>query len=417
MDDSRLQAPNKRILLQLNMLIYNFFILVYGLGIRLFALFNEKAKKWVHGRKKNLSNLPNVANRNVVWFHCASLGEFDQALPIIESWDKKDFILVTFFSPSGYENKKNFQGADYICYLPLDTPKNARQFVKHFSPKKVFFIKYEFWLNYIDQLHELGAKIYSLSTVLRPNQHFFKWYGGIFVKRLKKFHYFFVQNKVTADLLNSLGVEKVKITGDTRYDRVLDRKNKISPNEQIKNWLNGEKAFVIGSSWAKDEELLLPILKNLNCKIIIAPHEVNEKNIQRLKNSLTDTYFCYSKLKDKKDPIPIESKILILDCIGVLAEAYYFGKFAYIGGGFGTGLHNILEPAAFGLPVAFGPIYKKFPEAEIFLQIGIAKSISSIEDIESTIQYFEKNYDTLAEKINSFMSNNSGAKEKVIQLL
>jgi len=417
MDDSCIQATNKRILLQLNMLIYNFFILLYGLGIRLFALFNEKAKKWVHGRKKNLSNLPNVANRNVVWFHCSSLGEFDQALPIIESWDKKDFILVTFFSPSGYENKKNFQGADYICYLPLDTPKNARQFVKHFSPKKAFFVKYEFWLNYIDQLHELGSEIYSLSTVLRSNQHFFKWYGAVFVKRLKNFHYFFVQNKVTADLLNSLGIKKVKITGDTRYDRVLDRKNKILPNEQIKNWLNGEKAFVIGSSWAKDEELLLPILKNLNCKIIIAPHEVNEKNIQRLKNSLTDTYFCYSKLKDKKDPIPIESKILILDCIGVLAEAYYFGKFAYVGGGFGTGLHNILEPAAFGLPVAFGPIYQKFPEAEIFLQNGIAKSISSIENLESTIQYFEKNYDTLAEKINSFMSNNSGAKEKVIQLL
>lgn len=397
--------------------VYHLFVFLYGVGIKIYSFFNPKAKKWVDGRKNLFESLPNVVRKDVVWFHCASLGEFDQALPVIEKWNHNDFILVTFFSPSGYENKKNFKGADYICYLPLDTPKNAEKFVQHFAPKNVFFVKYEFWLNYIDALYRIDSSLFSLSTVLRPNQHFFKWYGGIFKKRLAKFKYFFVQNAETYQLLQSIGINQAEVTGDTRFDRVLARKNNTTPNSFIQNWLEKEKAFVIGSSWQKDEEVILPILKSSSEKIIIAPHEVNKKNIQRLIQSLPNEYFLYSHLLNGQKAIPKDTRILVLDCIGILAEAYSFGKHAYVGGAFGSGLHNILEPAAFGLPVIFGPNYAKFPEAEMFIEKGIAQSIANAQEFKKAYDQHEKDYDSMSEKINHFMDSESGATTKIYDYL
>jgi 3-deoxy-D-manno-octulosonic-acid transferase len=395
------------------MRLYHLFVFLYGLGIKFYSFFNAKAKKWIVGRKDIFRKLPQVGDRNVVWFHCASLGEFDQALPVIEQWNKTDFILVTFFSPSGYENKKDFKGADFICYLPLDTPKNAKKFVEHFSPQNVFFVKYEFWLNYIDALQNIDASIFSLSTVLRPNQHFFKWYGDLFKKRLKKFNYFFVQNGETFQLLQSIGIDQAEITGDTRFDRVLSRKNNITPNQFIQNWLGKEKAFVIGSSWSKDEEIILPVLQQKSSKIIIAPHEVNKKNITRLTQLLPNKFFLYSNLLNGQKSIPKDTQILVLDCIGVLAEAYYFGKHAYVGGAFGSGLHNILEPAAFGLPVIFGPSFSKFPEAKRFIEEGIAQSIRDENDFKTAYEQHDHNHDSMSAKINDFMLKSSGATKKI----
>lgn len=400
------------------MFVYNLFIWSYGLAIHTIALFSNKAKKWVNGRKNWMAHLPDTQKKKVVWFHCASLGEFDQALPIIEKWNENYFILVTFFSPSGYENKKQFEGADYICYLPLDTPKNAQTFVKHFEPELAFFVKYEFWLNYIDALHIQGTKLFSLSTVLRSDQHFFKWYGKFFRQRLEKFTHFFAQNTATKELLEQLRITQSTVTGDTRFDRVLARKNNISPNPYIQQWLSNEKAFVIGSSWEKDESVILPFLQEYTSKVIIAPHEVNESNIKRLLSELPKPHFCYSALINKQaSEIPKEVEILVLDCIGVLADAYYFGKLAYVGGAFGSGLHNILEPAAFGLPVIFGPHFAKFPEAQLFLDQEIGKSISSPQEFRVAFQYFEKNQDKLSAKIAVFMEKQAGATSLVFQWL
>lgn len=398
------------------MFIYNIFIRFYGLAILIASLFNDKAKKWVKGRKKASKNWPEINDENVAWFHCASLGEFEQALTVIDELKSKYFILITFFSPSGYEQKKNFKDANYICYLPLDTPKNAKKFLKHFKPKKAFFVKYEFWLNYIKQAEKQSCKLYSLSTLMRKNQVFFKWYGGIFRSNLKKFSHFFVQNEETKNLLNSIKIHQVSITGDTRYDRVIKRKNNIRPNKIIQNWIKEEKAWVIGSSWKKDEEICVPIVNNTKTKVIIAPHEINDRKIKRLTQSLHRNYFQFSKIiSNEVDYIPDDTEVLVLDCIGYLAEAYYFGKYAYVGGGFGTGLHNILEPAAFNLPVIFGPIHVKFPEAKIFIEKGIGFSVENSSELEREITDLEENKSKYKEKVSLYMQKQAGASEKVLK--
>lgn len=400
------------------MFIYNLFIRFYGIAILTASLFNNKAKKWVDGRKKINQNWPKVKNQNVAWFHCASLGEFEQALPIIDELKSNHYILITFFSPSGYEQKKNFTDADFVCYLPLDTPKKAKNFIKHFNPNKAFFIKYEFWLNYIIQAEKNGCKLYSLSTLMRKNQVFFKWYGRIFRKNLKKFNHFFVQNEETKDLLSSINIKQAVVTGDTRYDRVIKRKNNIRPNKAIQDWVNDEKAWIIGSSWKKDEEVFVPVVNNTKTKVIIAPHEINDHKIKRLTQSLHRNYFRFSKVISKEvESIPKETEVLVLDCIGYLAEAYYFGKYAYVGGGFGTGLHNILEPAAFNLPVIFGPIHDKFPEASVFIKEGIGFSVETSDELEEKLAVFEENNNLFTKQVKHHMQNQTGATEKVLKKL
>lgn len=398
-------------------IFYRLSILLYGFAIKVAAIFNKKAALWISGRKLFFENLPPITAERVQWFHCASLGEFEQARPLIESWNEKypeDFILVTFFSPSGYEIQKDYTVADYVCYLPLDTRKNANRFVKHFNPTNVFFIKYEFWLNFIDAANRNNTKLFSVSTLLRPNQRFFKWYGGVFRKRLSYFSHFFVQNEATADLLSSIRINNKTVTGDTRFDRVYNRTVNHSENNLIANWLTKEKAFVIGSSWPVDESFLIPFINSYNGKVIIAPHEVNEKHIQQIEAQLSSVYEKYTSVSKLIKP---ETKVLILDCIGVLADAYKYGEIAYVGGAFGSGLHNILEPAAFRLPVIFGPKHKKFPEAQLFIDKKVGFSISDADQFEATYKKVQKNIYPIQQQLEKLIQANLGATDKIIDFL
>ncbi len=401
------------------MFFYNLSIRAYGSAVRIASLFNPKAKKWVVGRRHFFENLPDVNEKNVVWFHCASLGEFEQGRPIFEAWKKKyptDFVLITFFSPSGYEVRKNYEQSDFCCYLPLDTPSNAKKFITHFHPKKAFFVKYEFWLNYIREAQVIDCELYSISTLLRKNHRFFKWYGGIFRRELKHFHHFFVQDENTRDLLNSISIEQVTIVGDTRYDRVYDRVLEKNTNPLLDQWINTtDTVLVIGSSWKEDEELILPLLNKADLfdKIILAPHEVGSDSVNRIISLLGLPYEKYTRA-EKNEQITTAANVLILDCIGVLADAYQYGTIAYIGGAFRTGLHNILEPATFGLPVIFGPNHAKFPEAQQFIDAGIGKSVQTKDELQHAMESYTKNIEQEAPKVRAFIAANIGAREKIM---
>lgn len=400
------------------MFLYQLSILLYGFGLKIAANFNSKANLWITGRNHFFEHLPAITNEKVQWFHCASLGEFEQARPVIEKWKEKhpsDFILVTFFSPSGYEIQKNYELADFVCYLPLDTKKNATRFITYFNPQNVFFIKYEFWLNYIDAAYKNKTAIYSISTLLRPNQRFFKWYGGIFRKRLHYFSSFFIQNKATATLLSEIGITNFIITGDTRFDRVHKRSLKQNENNLISNWLAEEKVFVIGSSWPVEEAFLLPfITSTYKGKVIIAPHEVHSKHIQQIETQLNVESQRYTTINKE---ISTDTKVLILDCIGLLADAYKYGEIAYVGGAFGTGLHNILEPAAFGLPVMFGPKHQKFPEAQLFIDHEVGFSIANADQFGETFKTIENNIEPIKSKLIDLVRSNIGATDKIIDFL
>lgn len=399
-------------------MLYNLGIRLYGLGILIASIFNQKARQWIRGRKFFWSKLPDVSNKNVVWFHCASLGEFEQGRPVIEKWRKEfptDFILVTFFSPSGYEIKKDDPVADFICYLPLDTPRNAKKFIKHFNPSSAVFVKYEFWLNYIKKASQNGTKLFSISAVFRSSQRFFQWYGKSFRKALRSFDTIFLQREENKVLLDRFNINNTVIAGDTRYDRVADRLESNIRNKYFEHWqFSNEPIFVVGSSWPDDEAIIIPKInkKAISIKVIIAPHEVNDKHISEIEALLSVPYQKYTELSE--DNLPKEdTQVIILDCIGVLAEAYKYGTVAYVGGGFGTGLHNILEPAVFGLPVIFGPEFEKFPEAYDFIAAGIANSVMD-ED-----EFIDAFYDFMnSEEVNSlartFVKSRIGATEIIL---
>jgi 3-deoxy-D-manno-octulosonic-acid transferase len=401
------------------MFFYNLSVRAYGLAVQIASVFNPKAKKWVLGRRNFFDKLPKITDQRVIWFHCASLGEFEQGRPIIEAWKKEhpsQFLLVTFFSPSGYEVRKNYEQADYCCYLPLDTPSNAKQFISHFKPEKAFFVKYEFWLNYIHQAEQAKCELYSISTLLRKNHRFFKWYGGNFRKALLHFNHFFVQDENTRELLNSISISKVTVVGDTRYDRVFDRVKEQNTNVLLENWIEpNDTVLVIGSSWKEDEEVLLPVLHSSNQfdKIILAPHEVSTSNVARITSMLKIPYTTYTE-SEKTTVISKEAPLLILDCIGVLADAYQYGTIAYVGGAFKTGLHNILEPATFGLPVIFGPHHVKFPEAQQFIAAGIGTSIGNSNELQVAFENNLNDLQHLNPKVKEFIATRVGAREKIM---
>jgi 3-deoxy-D-manno-octulosonic-acid transferase len=401
-------------------MLYTFGIYFYGFLLKIGSLFHLKAKKWVNGRKNFWKNIPDLENENVIWFHCASLGEYDQGKPIMEAWKKehpKDFILITFFSPSGYENVKDKSVGDFTCYLPLDTKKNARKFMKHFHPSKVFFIKYEIWVNHLKAAKKSGAKIYSVSASFRKNHRFFKWYGGTFRNALFLFDHIFVQYDLSKTLLSKIGINNVIVSGDTRYDRVAQRAAEEKKNEIIAPWAENEFIFVMGSSWPADEEMIIPYINDykINTKVIIAPHEVNRPHIQQIEDRLKVNYQLYTNIQ-RGEALKRHTQVLILDCIGVLADAYRYGNIAYVGGGFGTGLHNILEPASFGLPVIFGPIHKKFPEAQEFINAGIGKSCDENKSFFEAYSTFKKN-EEIKVKVKDFIERKRGATLIVMQAL
>ncbi|PHR49028.1 MAG: 3-deoxy-D-manno-octulosonic acid transferase [Fluviicola sp.] len=402
-------------------MLYNFGIRLYGMGIHIAALFNEKARRWVAGRRGYWNHLPDVKDQNVVWFHCASLGEFEQGRPVIESWKNEfpnDFILVTFFSPSGYEVKKNDKIADFITYLPLDTPGNARRFIDHFQPKSTFFVKYEFWLNFIRKAKESGSKLYGISVLFRSNQRFFKWYGKQFREALHSFDCLFLQREENQVLLERYGINNTVVAGDTRYDRVADRLEFNVKNRYFEKWrFSNEPVLVIGSSWTDDEALLIPLINNnaISSKVILAPHEVNKRHIDEIEALLSVPYQKYTDLSEENMPQD-DTQVIILDCIGVLAEAYKYGSIAYVGGGFGTGLHNILEPAVFGLPVIFGPEFKKFPEAFDFISAGIANSI--MNDVEFVKAYKEfSDSEDIQGLTKTFIKSRVGATKQILETI
>lgn len=398
--------------------LYNIFIHIYILALNLISPFNKKVKTMFKGEKECFDRLQNLNSEDkVAWFHCASLGEFEQGRPLIEEV-KKQFpeykILLSFYSPSGYESKKDYALADYVVYLPNDTKSNAKKFVKKVNPDLIFFIKYEFWYNYISALK--GRRLFQVSLILRQNQYFFSWYGKWFAKQLKNFEHFFVQNQQTANLLNKIGYKNVTISGDTRFDRVMTIANNAKSFTEIEKFCEGnQKIILAGSSWLADEKIIQQAVKNLDIKLIIAPHVVGENHINEIQQLFPEA-ILYSELanNDKK------SNILIINCIGILSNLYQYCDIAYIGGGFGVGIHNTLEAATFGKPICFGTNYHKFQEAIDLINLKAAYSISNQEELKQVLETLlnnEKIYNQSAEASKDYVKTKIGACKKIIEHL
>jgi 3-deoxy-D-manno-octulosonic-acid transferase len=396
--------------------LYNSGIRLYELAIRTAALFNPKAKNWVEGRKDYFEHLSNVpSDQKVIWFHCASLGEFDMALPVMNLIKERHpsiFLLVTFFSPSGMEhyNKRKHQ-VDLAVYLPSDKPSNAEKFIKHFHPDKVFFVKYEFWSNYIFEAKKQNVQVFSLCSIFREDHRFFKWYGGFFRKTLKEVDFFYTQNETSTLLLADIGITNFMTSGDTRFDRVIENKKSLESNPRIEAFLKDEKAFIIGSSWPEDEAIVIPyILQNRNKKFIIAPHNIDEAHVSSIETKLANLTERFTENNGGKN-------VLILNTIGHLASAYSYGEIAYVGGGFSGNLHNILEPAVFGLPVLFGPKFKRFPEASQFIHLGIGFSVKTSQEFTSALNEIYNNLPAISEKTSTTVTKNKGASVKILDHL
>jgi len=398
--------------------------LFYGFGIRGFYVvmwlaswFHAKAKKWIVGRQIPLESFRVPKDKKVVWFHCASLGEFDQGLPVMNAYKEAfpdSFLMVTFFSPSGMEfyNKRDHQ-VDLALYLPLDTKIKAQKFVEYFNPQMVFFVKYEFWYNHLKCARRNGAKIYGVSSLFRPSHRFFKWYGGFFRKALRLFDHFYTQDQRSKDLLNSIGIDQVTVTGDTRYDRMLAVKAKSQENEIIRNFVEAKPVLILGSSWTMDEEILVPALSELRekFKIIIAPHDISIKHIEQISAEFDHEVEYYTAFEN------LGRDILILDTIGQLTNAYQYADLAYIGGGFTGKLHNILEPGAFGIPIFFGPKHARFPEAQLFLDHEVAFTIEDSYSFEKAVEEALGKRAQINERLAEIFARNQGAAKKIISSL
>lgn len=357
-------------------------------GIRCAAPFNSKARLWKDGRRRLFDKLKALGSHRVAWFHAASLGEFEQGRPVIEAFRKarpEYKILVTFFSPSGYEIRKNYSGADCICYLPTDTPKNVRRFMQIVHPEIAVFIKYEFWYNYLTAMQKAGTRLYLISAIFRKEQIFFKPYGGLFRRALEAFTHLFVQDENSKQLLHEIGIDAVSIAGDTRFDRVFTIASKAKNLPEIERFAQNMPVFIAGSTWPPDEELLLALIERYpSVKFIIAPHEIHASRIEKLRTAIHRPSLRYTELTPESDLAHAE--VLFIDTIGLLSSVYRYGTWGYIGGGFGAGIHNTLEAATFGLPLAFGPRYEAFKEAKELIAAGGAKSISTADEL---IQWFD----------------------------
>jgi len=404
-------------------LLYKIGIFFYTFFVRVAALFNEKAKLWVKGRKNWKSQLSEKIDKNghYIWFHCASLGEFEQGRPVIEEI-KKQYpeykIVLTFFSPSGYEIRKDYPLANIVAYLPPDTKQNVKTFLDIVRPEKVFFVKYEYWYFYISELHKRSIPLYIISAIYRENQSFFKktpW-GKWYRKMLFQFEHIFVQNESSAQLLTTLGVENFTVAGDTRFDRVASIATSSKKIPIVEKFKGNSPLVVAGSTWKPDEELLVAFINHTpGTKFIIAPHEVSAANINRLHQMLKTPAISFSKIGNAA----VEKyQVLIIDSIGLLSSLYRYGNMAYIGGGFGIGIHNILEAATFGLPIIFGPKYQKFKEAVDLIQLGGAFSISDQETLEQSLSTLlaDNNFLKKASEISrNYVAKNVGSTKLIIK--
>jgi 3-deoxy-D-manno-octulosonic-acid transferase len=400
--------------------LYNLGILIYIFIVRLVSPFNRKARLIVEGWKNWHRLLSQKVRREdrYIWVHCASLGEFEQGRPVIEEIRKKIpqcKILLTFFSSSGYEVRKNYQHADIICYLPPDTPCNAKKLIALFNLEKVIFVKYEFWNNYISSIRSMNIPLFLVSGIFRREQYFFKWYGGFFRSILKKFTKIYVQDEGSQKLLSSIGIENSILAGDTRFDRVLQIASNAKVITRIEQFRGNEKLFLAGSSWKPDEEILAKYINTNPAKFkwVFAPHEIDEENIRRLENLFTVNCIRFSEFTENKT----DARVMIIDNIGMLSSAYRYAYIAEVGGGFGKGIHNVLEPACWSIPVLFGPEHLKFREALDLIAAGGAVSFKNYVEFETILDKWlsdEKLYRKTAESAGAFVNKNSGATAKII---
>jgi 3-deoxy-D-manno-octulosonic-acid transferase len=403
--------------------LYNTGIFLFGLVAQLAAPFNTRAALITKGRQKVWAQLAASDLRGqVVWVHCASLGEFEQGRPLIEAIKKQHpdhKIVLSFFSPSGYEVRKNYEQADVVCYLPADTRKNAQRFIRAVHPDKVYFVKYEYWFHYFSQLKRAHIPLYSVSSIFRKEQVFFKGHGTWFRNILKCVTRFYVQDEQSARLLSSLGIDNHVVAGDTRFDRVRAIAANAVEVPVIANFAQGAQVIVAGSSWPQDEAILADFINNSpsNVKCIVAPHEVHESHITQLVARFSVPVCRYSKLKGA---IPAEVRVLVIDTIGLLSSIYRYGSVAYIGGGFGKGIHNTLEAATYGMPVIFGPNHKKFKEAMDLIQHGAGFPISDKSDFVTVMENFwspgsEATLKASGELALSYVQSMCGATSRILK--
>lgn len=410
------------------MLIYRLFVWLYPLIARIIGLGNAKARLWVSGRKKLFERLSSAFYKNphpVIWIHCSSLGEFEQGLPVLEGM-KRSYpghkILLTFFSPSGYEIRKNYQGADHIFYLPMDSPRNADRFLDIVQPSLVVFIKYEFWYYYLKEIRDREIPLLLVSGIFREGQPFFKWYGYLHRKMLTAFTCLLVQNAASARLLNSIGLtENVLISGDTRFDRVITIKNRFEPIPLIEQFCEGHATIVAGSTWTEDDEELDHFANtHPETRWIIAPHAIESERLEEClrlyKHSML--YSAYRHAVENGIPIPERINVLIIDNMGMLSRLYHYATIGYIGGGFGDdGIHNILEAAVYRIPVIFGPVYDKYAEAEEMIDEGGAFVIEDALELEEQLQQLlqqKELYQKAAAAAGDYVQAKAGATEKVL---
>ena len=408
-------------------MVYNLIIYLYLLGVAVYSRFNEKVRKMWRGEREAFKILREKVDPNAkyVWFHAASLGEFEQGRPLMEQLrqDHPEYkILLTFFSPSGYEVRKNYEGADIITYLPLDTITNARRFLRTVRPVMAFFIKYEFWYNYLHILKHRNIPVYSVSSIFRPDQVFFKWYGRQYGRVLNCFTHFFVQNEVSKDLLAKIGITNVDVVGDTRFDRVLQIKDAAKQLPIVEAFVkDAPQVFVAGSSWPPDEEIFIKYFNaHKNWKLIIAPHVIGEdhlKQIEKLLEGRKVIRYTEAEKSLTSHLSPLASyDVLIINCFGLLSSIYHYGQVAYVGGGFGVGIHNLLEAAVWDVPVFFGPNNQKFQEAQGLKTSG-GFEITNYEEFASQMDKFASDADYLTEqgrKAGHFVKGQSGATGKVL---
>ena len=402
--------------------MYHLIMYLIQFGVMIASLFNEKVRKMWRGERAAVRVLREKVDPEAqyVWFHAASLGEFEQGRPLMEQLrrDHPEYkILLTFYSPSGYEVRKNYQGADIICYMPIDTVTNARRFLRTIRPVMAFFIKYEFWYNYLHILKHRKVPVYSVSSIFRPDQIFFKWYGREYGHVLKCFTHFFVQNEVSCKLLAGIGIPEATVTGDTRFDRVLQIKDAAKQLPVVETFKQDRKVFVAGSSWQPDEDIFIQYFnEHPEWKLIIAPHVIGEEHLKQILSKLEGRKTVrYTAVQDNSSLD--DADVLIIDCFGLLSSIYRYGDVAYVGGGFGVGIHNLLEAAVWNIPVLFGPNNKRFQEAQELMAAGGGFEISDGQDFARLMDRFDNDEDyrkKCGKQAGSYVEQHAGATPQIL---
>lgn len=401
--------------------MYQVAIYLYLCGVAVASIFSKKVKKMWKGERQALDILKSKVNPNhqYIWFHAASLGEFEQGRPLIERIraDYPEYkILLTFFSPSGYEVRKNYEHADIVCYLPIDTIRNARRFLRTVRPCMAFFIKYEFWYNYLHILKHRNVPVYSVSSIFREHQIFFRWYGKSYAGVLRCFTHFFVQNEKSKHLLHTIGIDMVDVVGDTRFDRVLQIKEKAQKLPIVEAFKADKKVFVAGSSWAPDEDIFIPFMNECKgWKMIIAPHVISEEHLKRIEEKCKGKTVRYTATTPEE---AAQAQCLLIDCFGLLSSVYHYGEVAYVGGGFGVGIHNVLEAVVWKMPVLFGPNHQRFQEAQELIKAKGGFEITDSSSFAHMMQQFMTQQEYLrlsGEAAGSYVESKAGATHKILK--